>query len=202
MNTIPPTETIYFSVKGQVVIPRRLRREFGIEKGTRAVVQATPEGDHLFELALHDQFAGPLLLPDNQPRRLLHLARPAMGAIVRRMKFGKAAIGFQTQVGHLIKFLAELDVRPLADKQQIFVDGPFGPEHPVMTFRGQFLRQEAREYFIAVSPKRMTGPKSYSCSSSRYRIAKGVAVFSFISSPLKFLMISSKNTGREKNLQA
>ena len=32
------TDTVYFSVKGQVVIPRRLRREFGIEEGTRAVV--------------------------------------------------------------------------------------------------------------------------------------------------------------------
>jgi AbrB family looped-hinge helix DNA binding protein len=31
-------DTIYFSVKGQVVIPRRLRREFGIEEGTRAIV--------------------------------------------------------------------------------------------------------------------------------------------------------------------
>lgn len=32
------TETVCFSVKGQVVIPRRLRREFGIEQGTRAIV--------------------------------------------------------------------------------------------------------------------------------------------------------------------
>jgi AbrB family looped-hinge helix DNA binding protein len=32
------TETVYFSVKGQVVIPRRLRRDFGIEQGTRAIV--------------------------------------------------------------------------------------------------------------------------------------------------------------------
>jgi AbrB family looped-hinge helix DNA binding protein len=37
-------ETVYFSVKGQVVIPRRLRREFDIEEGTRAMVVATPEG--------------------------------------------------------------------------------------------------------------------------------------------------------------
>jgi len=34
----PRTETVYFSVKGQVVIPRRLRRDFGIEQGTRAIV--------------------------------------------------------------------------------------------------------------------------------------------------------------------
>ena len=38
------TDTVYFSIKGQVVIPRRLRREFEIEEGTRAHVMATPEG--------------------------------------------------------------------------------------------------------------------------------------------------------------
>jgi len=37
-------ETVCFSVKGQVVIPLRLRREFEIEEGTRAQVEATPEG--------------------------------------------------------------------------------------------------------------------------------------------------------------
>ena len=37
-------DTVCFSVKGQVVIPRRLRREFEIEEGTRATVVATPEG--------------------------------------------------------------------------------------------------------------------------------------------------------------
>jgi len=37
-------ETVSFTVKGQVVIPRRIRRAFEIEKGTRAVVQTTPEG--------------------------------------------------------------------------------------------------------------------------------------------------------------
>ena len=38
------TDTVYFSVKGQVVIPRRLRKEFEIEEGTRAYVQSTPQG--------------------------------------------------------------------------------------------------------------------------------------------------------------
>ena len=38
------TDTVNFGSKGQVVIPRRLRKEFEIEEGTRAVVQATPEG--------------------------------------------------------------------------------------------------------------------------------------------------------------
>lgn len=44
MKATHRTDTIYFTVKGQVVIPRWLRKEFDIEKGTRAVVQATPEG--------------------------------------------------------------------------------------------------------------------------------------------------------------
>ena len=38
MKATQPTEAVCFSVKGQIVIPRRLRREFGIEEGTRAIV--------------------------------------------------------------------------------------------------------------------------------------------------------------------
>jgi AbrB family looped-hinge helix DNA binding protein len=38
------TDTVYFSVKGQIVIPRWLRKAFEIEEGTRAFVQATPQG--------------------------------------------------------------------------------------------------------------------------------------------------------------
>jgi AbrB family looped-hinge helix DNA binding protein len=37
-------ETVSFGTKGQVVIPRRLRKEFEIEDGTKATVVATPEG--------------------------------------------------------------------------------------------------------------------------------------------------------------
>jgi AbrB family looped-hinge helix DNA binding protein len=37
-------ETVRFTTKGQVVIPLRLRKQFEIEDGTKAVVQATPEG--------------------------------------------------------------------------------------------------------------------------------------------------------------
>jgi len=37
------TDTIYFTVKGQVVIPRWLRKEFDIQEGTRAYVYQ--EGD-------------------------------------------------------------------------------------------------------------------------------------------------------------
>jgi AbrB family looped-hinge helix DNA binding protein len=44
MKATNRTDTIYFSVKGQVVIPRWLRKEFEIEEGTRAVIQATPDG--------------------------------------------------------------------------------------------------------------------------------------------------------------
>ena len=44
MSTATKTDTVYFSVKGQVVIPRWLRREFEIEEGTRAYVQSTPQG--------------------------------------------------------------------------------------------------------------------------------------------------------------
>jgi AbrB family looped-hinge helix DNA binding protein len=45
MKTIQKTDTIYFTVKGQVVIPRWLRKEFEIDEGTRAQVYA--EGDHI-----------------------------------------------------------------------------------------------------------------------------------------------------------
>ena len=44
MKTATKTNTVYFSVKGQVVIPRWLRREFEIEEGTCAYVQSTPQG--------------------------------------------------------------------------------------------------------------------------------------------------------------
>ncbi len=44
VQTATKTDTVYFSIKGQVVIPRWLRKEFEIEEGTRAYVQATPQG--------------------------------------------------------------------------------------------------------------------------------------------------------------
>jgi AbrB family looped-hinge helix DNA binding protein len=43
MKSNQRTDTIYFTVKGQVVIPRWLRKEFEIEDGTRAHVYR--EGD-------------------------------------------------------------------------------------------------------------------------------------------------------------
>lgn len=44
MHVAPKPVSVYFSIKGQVVIPRHLRKEFEIEEGTRAYVEATPEG--------------------------------------------------------------------------------------------------------------------------------------------------------------
>jgi AbrB family looped-hinge helix DNA binding protein len=38
MNTTLKADTVNFGAKGQVVIPRRLRKEFEIEEGTKAQV--------------------------------------------------------------------------------------------------------------------------------------------------------------------
>lgn len=38
------SDTVSFSAKGQLVIPRWLRNEFGIEEGTKATVISTPDG--------------------------------------------------------------------------------------------------------------------------------------------------------------
>mgnify|MGYP001232292413 CR=1 FL=1 len=43
MKTTHKSDTIHFTVKGQVVIPHWLRKEFDIEEGTRALVYQ--EGD-------------------------------------------------------------------------------------------------------------------------------------------------------------
>jgi AbrB family looped-hinge helix DNA binding protein len=45
MKTSTHTDTIRFTVKGQVVIPRWLRKEFEIEDGTCAMVYR--DGDHI-----------------------------------------------------------------------------------------------------------------------------------------------------------
>ena len=45
MNPTPKTDTVSFTVKGQVVIPRWLRKDFEINKGTRAVVYK--QNDHI-----------------------------------------------------------------------------------------------------------------------------------------------------------
>lgn len=47
------TDSVWFTTKGQVVIPAKIRREFHIENGTRAIVQATPEGILLRPVTKH-----------------------------------------------------------------------------------------------------------------------------------------------------
>ena len=44
MESIAKKDTVRFTTKGQVVIPLRFRKEFHIEDGTRAVVEATRDG--------------------------------------------------------------------------------------------------------------------------------------------------------------
>jgi len=44
MITTGKTDTVKFTTKGQVVIPRWLRTQFDIEDGTRAVVSVTADG--------------------------------------------------------------------------------------------------------------------------------------------------------------
>jgi AbrB family looped-hinge helix DNA binding protein len=44
VSTTTKIDSVWFTTKGQVVIPAWLRKRFQIENGTKAVVQATPEG--------------------------------------------------------------------------------------------------------------------------------------------------------------
>jgi len=44
MNAETKTDTVSFSVNGQTVTPRSLRKEFEIEGGVSACAQATPHG--------------------------------------------------------------------------------------------------------------------------------------------------------------
>lgn len=44
MNGATKSDLVYFSSKGQVVIPRHFRKEFEIEDGTRAYVESTLDG--------------------------------------------------------------------------------------------------------------------------------------------------------------
>lgn len=44
METTTKVDAVWFTTKGQVVIPLRLRKQFHIEEGTKAIVEATPEG--------------------------------------------------------------------------------------------------------------------------------------------------------------
>lgn len=53
MNGKSKADSVWFTTKGQIVIPAWLRREFHIENGTRAVVQSTPEGILLKPVTKH-----------------------------------------------------------------------------------------------------------------------------------------------------
>ena len=44
MNMTEKADAVWFTTKGQVVIPLRLRKQFHIEEGTKAEVLATSEG--------------------------------------------------------------------------------------------------------------------------------------------------------------
>lgn len=41
---INKSDSVWFTTKGQVVIPSWLRKQFDIEEGTKCMVQATPDG--------------------------------------------------------------------------------------------------------------------------------------------------------------
>lgn len=53
MSLPPASDTVWFTTKGQVVIPARLRRQFHIENGTRAIVTSTPDGILLQPVTRH-----------------------------------------------------------------------------------------------------------------------------------------------------
>lgn len=53
MNRTTQFETVWFTTKGQVVIPLRLRKLFHIEDGTRAIITATDEGILLKPVTKH-----------------------------------------------------------------------------------------------------------------------------------------------------
>ncbi|MBC8009356.1 MAG: AbrB/MazE/SpoVT family DNA-binding domain-containing protein [Burkholderiales bacterium] len=44
MKAATPPRPVWFTTKGQIVIPLALRKKYHIEAGTRAVIEATPEG--------------------------------------------------------------------------------------------------------------------------------------------------------------
>ena len=44
MNATQKSDAVWFTTKGQVVIPSWLRKQFEIEDGTKCVVQATADG--------------------------------------------------------------------------------------------------------------------------------------------------------------
>jgi AbrB family looped-hinge helix DNA binding protein len=53
MSATIKTDSVWFTTKGQVVIPAKLRRQFHIQEGTRAIIEATPEGILLKPVTKH-----------------------------------------------------------------------------------------------------------------------------------------------------
>ena len=53
MDKTVQADTVWFTTKGQVVIPLRLRKLYHIENGTRAIVTATEEGILLKPVTRH-----------------------------------------------------------------------------------------------------------------------------------------------------
>ncbi len=53
MATESTSDAVWFTTKGQVVIPLRLRKLFHIEEGTKAVIEVTPEGILLKPVTRH-----------------------------------------------------------------------------------------------------------------------------------------------------
>jgi AbrB family looped-hinge helix DNA binding protein len=53
MSATSRTDSVWFTTKGQIVIPAKLRRQFNIQKGTRAIIEATPEGILLKPVTKH-----------------------------------------------------------------------------------------------------------------------------------------------------
>jgi AbrB family looped-hinge helix DNA binding protein len=53
MNKTSRELSVIFSTRGQVVIPRRIRKEFGIEEGTRAMV-TTEQGMIILKPVTHE----------------------------------------------------------------------------------------------------------------------------------------------------
>lgn len=44
MKTALPAKDVWFTTKGQIVIPLGLRKKYHIEAGTKAVIEETPDG--------------------------------------------------------------------------------------------------------------------------------------------------------------
>jgi len=53
MSSTRRTDSVRFTTKGQIVIPAKLRRQFNIQEGTRAIIEATPEGILLKPVTKH-----------------------------------------------------------------------------------------------------------------------------------------------------